>query len=302
MAHVHAALVRLQAFLTERSAVVRFIYLPPGPHGEKVGLDDFIAAQIKAGATPEQIQTKLLEYATDELRPLPKSEPLRNDDKPVKWPFSLDENGVWFAEQTRDDEQRLVRVCSRLEIVATTRNQDGEEWGRLLVFEDDDGRGHQYALPMELMAGDGTVYRERLLSMGLHIGADQNARNRLHEYIQTTAPQLRMTSVARLGWHQRAFVMPDVVYGEATAESVIYQPVRNGAHNFRELGSLADWHEHIGKLCINNTRLTFAVSCAIAHHCFIRPTPKVAAFIYATNLQSARPPHSGPQARYAAAA
>jgi uncharacterized protein (DUF927 family) len=262
--HVHAALVRLQAFLTQRGAAVRFIYLPSGPYGEKVGLDDFIAAQVNAGSSPEQIRTKLFEYATDKLRSLPNPQPARDDDNPVKWPFKLSDDGVWAAEETRDGEERQFFVCSRLDIVAVTRNQDGLEWGRVLTFKDDDGRTHEYPLAMELMAGDGTVYRERLLSMGLHIGPDQKARNRLHEYIQITTPKLRMTSVSRLGWHGRAFVMPDVVHGEAGAESVIYQQVRQSEHNFREAGSLTDWQEHIGKLCVNNTRLVFAVSCAFA--------------------------------------
>ena len=235
--HVHAALHRLQPFLTDRGAVVRFIYLPPGPNGEKTGLDDFIAAQVKAGATPHDIRTKLLEYAADGLRPLPNSARPRDDDNPVKWPFTLKEDGVWSAETTRGGAEYELFVCSRLEIVATTRNQEGLEWGRVLAFKDDDSRAHEYALPMELMAGDGTVYRERLLSMGLHIGAEQKARNRLHENIQTTTPQARMISVSRLGWHGGAFVMPDVVYGEAGAESVIYQPVRSGEHSLRESGS-----------------------------------------------------------------
>jgi uncharacterized protein (DUF927 family) len=262
--HVHAALCRLYAFLTQRAATVQIIYLPPGANGEKVGLDDFIAAQVKAGTAPHDIRTKLLECATEQLRPLPKSKLPQDDDNPVKWPFALRDDGVWCIEKSRTGGDYELFVCSRLEIVATTRNQDGLEWGRVLAFKDDDGRAHEYALPMELMAGDGTVYRERLLSMGLHIGAEQKARNRLHEYIQTTTPLARMISVSRLGWHGSAFVMPDVVYGEAGAESVIYQPVRSGEHSLRESGSLAEWQEHIGKLCVGNTRLVFAVSCAFA--------------------------------------
>jgi uncharacterized protein (DUF927 family) len=58
--------------------------------------------------------------------------------------------------------------------------------------------------------------------------------------------------------------MPDMVYGEVEGEPLIYQPGRSGKHNFRISGSLADWQEHIGKPCINNTRLVFAVSCAFA--------------------------------------
>ncbi len=40
---VQEALVRLKRFLESRSAHVRLINLPPGPNGEKTGLDDFFA-------------------------------------------------------------------------------------------------------------------------------------------------------------------------------------------------------------------------------------------------------------------
>jgi uncharacterized protein (DUF927 family) len=117
---------------------------------------------------------------------------------------------------------------------------------------------------MELLAGDGTVYRERLLSMGLHIGPGTKARNRLHEYIQTTIPAMRATSVSRLGWHGPAFVMPDMVYGAKDSETVIYQPVRQDEHYFRQSGTLEQWQEKIAIPCRRNTRLEFAVSCGFA--------------------------------------
>jgi hypothetical protein len=41
---VQAALRRLKPFLEQRGANVRVIYLPAGPGGEKVGLDDYLAA------------------------------------------------------------------------------------------------------------------------------------------------------------------------------------------------------------------------------------------------------------------
>jgi len=59
---VHAALARLKAFLESRHAIVELVYLPPGDGGEKVGLDDFLAAGHDA---PE-----LLALATATLRPL----------------------------------------------------------------------------------------------------------------------------------------------------------------------------------------------------------------------------------------
>jgi len=42
--HVHQALIRLKGFLEARGAEVFVVYLPSGDSGEKVGLDDFLAA------------------------------------------------------------------------------------------------------------------------------------------------------------------------------------------------------------------------------------------------------------------
>src|SRR5262249_54710040 len=41
---VHCALGRLGAFLESRGATVFYVYLPSGPHGEKVGVDDYLVA------------------------------------------------------------------------------------------------------------------------------------------------------------------------------------------------------------------------------------------------------------------
>jgi hypothetical protein len=71
---VHAALARLKSFLESRHAEVRVIYLPPGEHGEKVGLDDFIAAKRAAGADDAAIRSALLALASETLRPLPRAE------------------------------------------------------------------------------------------------------------------------------------------------------------------------------------------------------------------------------------
>jgi len=54
---VHASLTRLKAFLGSQKADVWIIYLPPGPNGEKVGLDDYLASghskeDLLALATP----------------------------------------------------------------------------------------------------------------------------------------------------------------------------------------------------------------------------------------------------------
>jgi hypothetical protein len=72
---VYAALLRFKAFLESRGAVVGLIYLCAGAHGEKVGLDDYIAKEKAAGHTDAQIRDGLLAMTTTELREPP--EPLK---------------------------------------------------------------------------------------------------------------------------------------------------------------------------------------------------------------------------------
>jgi hypothetical protein len=62
---VHAALVRLKAFLEGRGSEVRIIYLPPAEGGAKQGLDDFFVAVHSV--------EDLLALSTDQLRVPPGS-------------------------------------------------------------------------------------------------------------------------------------------------------------------------------------------------------------------------------------
>lgn len=59
---VHGALSRLAAILRSRDARVSFVYLPAGPHGAKVGVDDFLAV----GHTVEDLRA----LETCEVQPL----------------------------------------------------------------------------------------------------------------------------------------------------------------------------------------------------------------------------------------
>jgi hypothetical protein len=65
---VCSALVRLKMFLESRQAKVKVIYLPVGDHGEKTGLDDFIARAKLSGRSDAEVSDGLLALATDELR------------------------------------------------------------------------------------------------------------------------------------------------------------------------------------------------------------------------------------------
>jgi len=129
----------------------------------------------------------------------------------TRWPFRVVFNGVEKRIERVDKETGTVTVewkwfCSLLEVGAETRSADGEEWGRLLRITDRDGRVKEWAMPMSMLAGDGTAYRERLLSLGVEIAPSRFAKEALHEYISTARPDQKARCVSRIGWQSRFYI------------------------------------------------------------------------------------------------
>jgi putative DNA primase/helicase len=171
-------------------------------------------------------------------------------------------NGCLQYNNKSDGEDRWEDVSSAIHVAAVTRNERGEDWGRLLIFKDKDGREHKWAMPMEMLAGDGLEYRQRLLSMGLIIEPGKKARDRLYQYIASDIPEARARAVTRIGWHDSAYVFPNEVIGQH--ESLLFQSTASIHHAFEARGALEDWQREVGQLCSGNSRLLFAVSAAFA--------------------------------------
>ncbi|SNR74127.1 Uncharcterized protein, DUF927 family [Methylobacillus rhizosphaerae] len=178
--------------------------------------------------------------------------------------FHVNDQGVWYygKSDTGNDAPPLW-ICSRLDITAVTRDAKSESWGRLLEFDDPDGQHHAWALPMEMLAGDGTEYRRELSRMGLLIEQGTKSRNLLSRYIQTANVTARARCVERTGWHDQVFVMPDRTIGQTDDERILYQSLNATPSTFKTRGKLVDWQVLAG-LCAGNSRLVFAISAAFA--------------------------------------
>ena len=157
-----------------------------------------------------------------------------------------------------------IFICSKLNIAACTRDDLNQNHGRLLEFKDLDNCHHEWAMPMELLAGDGTAYREVLLSMGLRIAPGTKARNLLTYYIQSSKPRARVRCVPRTGWHNTCFVLPDQTIGRCDTESVILQTAYTSFPDYAVAGTLAEWQQRVSVFCVGNSRLLFSVSAAFA--------------------------------------
>lgn len=174
--------------------------------------------------------------------------------------FDVREDGVYALTESSE-----TFLCSKLEIVGATRNQDGEEWGRLLRFSDADNHLHTWAMPMSLLSGDGNEYRARLLNQGLILSPNRNAKELLTNYIQSFSTEKRIRCVSRVGWHGENYILPNETFSPTDdAEEVLFQSVNDGDHRFRSEGTLQDWQTQIARYCVGNSRLVFAVSSAFA--------------------------------------
>ncbi len=179
--------------------------------------------------------------------------------------FTVNDAGVWHQGIDKDGQQKSpVWLCSRLEVQARTRDQDGGGWGYYVAFTDPLGNVKQWAMPARMLSGDGGEYRATLLNMGLHINTTANARNLLTQYIQTRTPEEFASCTDRIGWHNgRAFVLPRETIGDG-AERIVFQSDNAVENTFRSKGTPDQWRDRVGALCVGNSRLVFAVACAFA--------------------------------------
>ena len=198
---------------------------------------------------------------------------LANDDawrdipKPAEAPampagFSLEENGLYHRSFNSSNTPVVIWICSPLHITAMIRDAHGNAWGRVLEFPDQDGKLHHVVLPMEALAGDGSEYRRLLLSHGLRIATNPAARQRLAEYLQAVPVTARARCVTKTGWHGGVFVLPDETLGE-NGERILLQSLHEPAA-MRTAGTQDGWRDGVAALCVDNSRLTLAVSAAFA--------------------------------------
>ncbi|WP_395055721.1 DUF927 domain-containing protein [Polaromonas sp.] len=178
--------------------------------------------------------------------------------------FAVNDHGVWHEGIDQDGKRKPPEwICSRLNVEALTRDQDGGGWGYLLTFADPLGNPKQWAMPARMLSGDGGEYRATLLNMGLRIATTPRARNLLTQYIQTRTPDEFASCTDRIGWHGHAFVLPRETIGD-DAERIVFQTDNAVENTFRSKGTAEAWRDRVGAVCAGNSRLVFAVACAFA--------------------------------------
>jgi uncharacterized protein (DUF927 family) len=178
--------------------------------------------------------------------------------------FDVSSHGVYFIGTDKDGNEQPERwICSRLLVVAKTRDANSGEWGRLLEWHDDDRVRHRWAMPLELLQSDGTDMRRELARMGLSIAPGKAQRDLLASYVQVWPVEHRARCVERLGWYGSVYVTPSESIGQDN-EIVVFQNAHALDPAFSTAGSLDEWRQSVARLSAGNSRLVFALSAAFA--------------------------------------
>lgn len=190
-----------------------------------------------------------------------------NSEQPTE-SFECEPDGLYWT-RIKSDEHGVRKIRTRLgppakiEAVAHTAEQTG--YGVLVAFEDDRKRHKRVIIPRKLLYGDGADALAELIDRGYLPASGNHDKNALKRYLITKSPQRWITHVPRVGWQGDSFVLPDeTLRSESTADDVIFHTEEPSQHRFIIAGTLEDWQQNVGRLCRNNTRLLFAVSCAFA--------------------------------------
>ena len=184
--------------------------------------------------------------------------------------FRISDQGVQLQKINRDGDPQLIPVCSRLDVVALSRDAHNQNWGLLLEFKDSDNVLHRWSMPKEMLAG-GNTYRAQLLNLGLDISPSSNKGDPLAEYLQAAKPAARALSVSQPGWYRGVFVMPNRIIGKTNEIVALQTSDPTGANIFKQQGTLAEWQQQVAVLCQGNSRLVLSVCAALTgpvlHHC-----------------------------------
>lgn len=257
---VRAEHIQLEPFQKlEQNTAVRLLnqYL-------KINEDEFFIELSKDESIEE-----VTAFMDEAIEKLPKRDilPKGHLTKPFKYGdgvFHLLESGLYYIEQTKDDEYKRY-ISSPIRVLAQTRDTTNNAWGRLLEWHDADGVKHTQALSMELFQSDGIELRKALAYQGVIIAPDGKARNLLQSYLMSYPTETRALCVDRVGWHDNVFVLPDKQIGQHdNGDLIVYQTTQGLDSNYQSNGTLEQWQKDISIPLATHSKLVVALSSAFA--------------------------------------
>jgi putative DNA primase/helicase len=181
-------------------------------------------------------------------------------------PFTMDpEKGLWVKVVTgsgKKQHTKNVWISAPFEIIGRVRDPKSESWARLLHWQDDDKREHEYAVSDSDLHGDISALCATLATRGLKIVTGPDRRFLAH-YLNTSKDGNRVTIVPRTGWHivdgKKVFALA----GEGIGfEGQVILAAEVTASHYASSGTLEGWQDSVAKLAQAHGRARFAIASA----------------------------------------
>ncbi|MBF3539432.1 DUF927 domain-containing protein [Burkholderia pseudomallei] len=170
--------------------------------------------------------------------------------------------GVWHHNFKQREGQEPVMVdewiCSPLYVDAITSDREDENYGFLLRYVSRRGIWKKWAMPAEMLAGDGGEALGIILAGGVEIS--QHKKREVLRYVASQHPTRHMRAATMTGWHDGAFVLPDEVIG---ADDVWFQAAGRTAP-YGTAGTPEGWKQGVAAVAHGNPLLMLSISAAFA--------------------------------------
>lgn len=179
--------------------------------------------------------------------------------------------GLWYfatKPQKGDNPPLLTQqwVCTPIHMDAVTTSETDGDYGRLLRFRTVRGGWKTWAMPSELLGGDGSEIKAYLWGEGARIEHGQDWA--VLKFLKQDPPNKRIQCATATGWagdpngKRRAFVLPTDVIGPGAA-GVVFQSTRY-ENDYTTRGDLDTWRAEVAAMAVGNPLLCLAMCAAFA--------------------------------------
>lgn len=178
--------------------------------------------------------------------------------------FKMDETGLYAPSRRSKEAATPTLVSGPFEIIGRARSPNGRGWGRLILWQDGDGRSHTHLILDADLQGNPSQITSRLANDGLMM--ERGRAGEFADYINGSLDLPKVLTVDRTGWHdvsgRHVFVLPDNAFGDTGGQPVILTGTSTAA--FATAGNLNDWAQGVGTLIRGHSRPMLMVSAALA--------------------------------------
>ena len=163
------------------------------------------------------------------------------------------------------ESERWVKIGGHIKVLARTRAADQKHsYGVLLEWKNLDGVLIQGLILIKVLQGDNyRQVRDMLIDSGYQLEPSPQAWQRLQRYLlnelQRAEPAI---CVERTGWHSEGFV--SLGWSAPRHNAKLYLLRKSQDLELSSSGTLEQWQEEIGKLCIANPMLIFCCGVALS--------------------------------------